>query len=55
MHQNVRTKKNVWHQNVRTKENEKTWGANKYYIVVSRLQQAESTNIVYHAQKKQNT
>jgi hypothetical protein len=35
-------------------EKEKTWGANNF-IIVSPLQQAEPTNIVYHAQKKKNT
>jgi hypothetical protein len=40
---------------VRTKKKEKTWKANEYYIIDSPLQQAEPTNIVYHAQKKQNT
>ncbi len=36
-------------------EKRKKWGANEYYIIISLLQQAEPTNIVYHAQKKENT
>jgi hypothetical protein len=36
------------------REKRKIWGANEV-IIVSPLQQPEPTNIVYHAEKKQNT